>query len=152
MTYFNNYKIRFISVVFIASVMFGVTETANADFTFGEATNLGPQINSLVEDGGPSISADGLSLIFYSFFNGWARPTMRMATRATKEDPWGTAESLEAPVNIGASPCISADGLSLFFESFQMWNNDSEQFQNNGCTDIGHYTKRHDGHLAQCAP
>jgi len=36
------------------------TEVANADFTFGEPTNLGPIVNSSTGDGSPSISADGM--------------------------------------------------------------------------------------------
>ncbi len=39
---------------------------ANADFTFGEPTNLGPTVNSSSYDGGSSISADGLSFFFAS--------------------------------------------------------------------------------------
>ena len=36
------------------------TEVANADFTFGEPTNLGPIVNSSTGDGSLSISADGM--------------------------------------------------------------------------------------------
>ena len=39
---------------------------AEADFTFGEATNLGPTVNSSALDRGPSISTDSLTLYFAS--------------------------------------------------------------------------------------
>ncbi len=42
------------------------TELANADFTFGEPTNLGPNVNSSAQQFAPSISADGLELYFTS--------------------------------------------------------------------------------------
>ncbi len=54
---------------FVLGLAFG-GRAANADFTFGAPTNLGPNINSPVEDGGPSISGDGLSLYLYSFLEG----------------------------------------------------------------------------------
>ena len=53
-----------------------VPGTAKADFTFGTPTNVGPTVNTSVEDGGPSISMDGLSLYCYSFLNGWAQATL----------------------------------------------------------------------------
>ena len=93
-------------------------EVAEADFTFGTPTNLGPTVNTSVEDGGPSISMDGLSLYFYSFLSGWGQPTLRVATRETVEDLWSEAVSLEPPLNGSlGSPCISADGLSLYFDA-----------------------------------
>lgn len=96
-----------------------VVQVADADFTFGVPNNMGPTINSTVEDGGPSISSDGLELYFYSFFDGWAIPTLRVATRETTEDPWGETVSLEPPLKSSTAPNLSADGLSLYFESFQ---------------------------------
>jgi hypothetical protein len=42
-----------------------------------------------------------------------------MASRATTDEPWGPAVSLDASdIPTGASLCFSADGLSLYFESF----------------------------------
>jgi hypothetical protein len=43
-----------------------------------------------------------------------------VSTRASKDDPWGQPVKLAAPVNSGNGedcPCISADGLSLYFIS-----------------------------------
>jgi Tol biopolymer transport system component len=94
-------------------------EVANADYTFGTPTNLGPNVNSSDWDGGPSISADGLTLFFDRQRLG--RQTIWVTTRETKEDDWGEPVELGPVVNTIASdgaqwqPSISADGLSLFF-------------------------------------
>lgn len=90
-----------------------------ADFSLGPAANLGPAVNSVVQDGGPSISADGLSLYLYSFFKGFGNPTLRVATRTTLDEQWGEAESLPELVNSGSAPCISYDALELYHESFR---------------------------------
>ena len=98
-------------------------EVANADFTFGTPTNLGPTVNSSTLDAGPSISADGLTLFFDSERPGgmggqdiWI--TERQTTRQMTELVWGTPINLGPTVNSAADefyPEISADGLSLYF-------------------------------------
>ena len=105
------------------------TKVTNADFTFGTPTNLGPVVNSGYEDGGPSISADYLSLYFHSNRSGgsgvadlWVtkRVTTRVTTQVTKDSPWGKPVNLGALVNSGAedrAPSISADALELYFHS-----------------------------------
>ena len=108
----------------ILVLAFGLSaEVANADFTFGTPTNLGPLVNSSVDDSAPSLSADGLSLFFHSARSGgYGSGDIWVTTRATTNDPW------EEPVNLGPTvnssyhywaPCISADGLMLFFVSNQ---------------------------------
>ena len=97
-------------------------EVANADFTFGTPTNLGPTVNSLADDGSPDISADGLTLYFDSYYRpgGLGRWDIWVTTVQTEDGDWGTAVPLPPPVNseFGESgPCISADGLSLYFAS-----------------------------------
>ncbi len=84
------------------------------------AVNVGPIINSPDSDGA-RISADGLELYINSgrpseFGDGdiWA------STRATTDDPWLEPVILGPPVNstFGEEyPCISFDGLTLFFSS-----------------------------------
>ena len=110
-------------VVFVGvlAVMVLSGRNVKADFTFGEPTNLGPTVNSSALDSGVSISGDGLSLYFHSGGGrpgGYGESDIWVSTRATTDDPWGT------PVNIGprinssvfdGNPCVSADGLSLFF-------------------------------------
>jgi hypothetical protein len=113
----KNERMRLVVVGMVAAMVLS-GRRARADFTFGEPTNLGPMINTSVEDGGPNISADGLSLYLYSFLGGFGSGTLRMATRETTDDPWGGAVSLGSALNIGITDsCISADGLSLYLET-----------------------------------
>ncbi len=96
-------------------------EVANADFTFGTPTNLGPTFNSSNWDITPSIPANGLTLYFTSDRpGGYGSWDLWVATRATTEDDWGTPVNLGPTVNSSAqdiTSVISADGLSLFFGS-----------------------------------
>ena len=97
-------------------------EVANADFTVGTPTNLGPIVNSSSADWGPSISADGLQLFFSSTRpGGYGIEDLYVATRETPDDDWGTPTNLGPPVNTSSwelGPSISADGLTLFFSSY----------------------------------
>jgi hypothetical protein len=96
-------------------------EIANADFTFGTPTNLGPTVNSSTDDYFPNISVDGLTLYFHSRREGSYGPyDIWAATRTTTEEQWGEPVNLGPTVNSsltngGAS--ISADELSLYFHS-----------------------------------
>jgi hypothetical protein len=96
-------------------------EIANADFTVGTPTNLGPIVNSSSVDWGPSISADGLTLYFSSRRGGgFGKEDIYVTTRETTSDPWEEPVNLESPVNTlhwEQGPSISADGLTLFFSS-----------------------------------
>jgi len=96
---------------------------------WGDPENLGSPANSQYSYWEPSISSDGLSLYFSDghtpqFGNRLpgglgGQGDIWMITRKTIHDAWG------APVNIGpavnsqhaVSPSISADGLSLYFQS-----------------------------------
>jgi Tol biopolymer transport system component len=97
------------------------TKVANADFTFGTPTSLGPIVNSSTGGNGPSISADGLSLYFDSDRpGGYGNADIWVATRETTDDPWGEPENLGPTVNssqIDWDPCISSEGLELYFRS-----------------------------------
>ncbi|MHC4192294.1 MAG: LamG-like jellyroll fold domain-containing protein [Planctomycetota bacterium] len=99
-------------------------EVANADFVFGTPTNLGPPVNSSYSERGPDISADGLELYFFDYPNthpgGYGDWDIWVATRATKDNEWGTPVNLGLTVNGPAKeafPSISSDGLSLYFNS-----------------------------------
>ena len=98
-----------------------VAEVATADFTFGEPTNLVPTVNSQAIDGQSSVSADGLSLFFYSERSGgYGGRDIWIAARATTDGDWTPAENLGPPVNTSyreSAPSVSADGLMLFFDS-----------------------------------
>jgi hypothetical protein len=83
---------------------------------WSEWENLGPMINTNYNDGNPDITDDGLTL----FFNSWRSGDndIYMTTRATKDDDWSEPVNLGPPINgpyIEGQPCISADGLSLYF-------------------------------------
>ncbi len=95
------------------------TESVDADNIFGNATNLGPTVNSSANDFDPSISADGLELYFNSYRpGGFGKADIWVTTRKTKAGPWGEPVNLGATINSPAhenAPNISADGLSLYF-------------------------------------
>jgi hypothetical protein len=111
---------RTISLVLVLALGLA-TEIAGADFTFGTPTNLGPTVNSSDVEAEPSISVDGLILIFMSNRSGgYGQLDLWMTTRATTIEPWGE------PVNLGPSinspkwdwcPSLSPDGCTLYFSS-----------------------------------
>jgi len=112
---------RILAILVLVLVVGLPAGVANADFTFGTPTNLGPTVNSTADEWGPSISADGLSLYFsgprpggYGSWDIWE------TTRDTIDDDWGEPTNLGPKVNSpqgDSDPSISADGLSLFFAS-----------------------------------
>ncbi len=113
------------AVVIIVLALGLVAEIAKADFTFGEPTNLGPTVNTSYGDVNPNISADGLSLYFCDLpFSiapgGYGGGDLWVTTRDTTDDEWGTRMNLGPTVNTSSGdgpPCMSADGLSLYFSS-----------------------------------
>lgn len=98
-----------------------VSTRPTLDAPWGAPVNLGPKVNSPEWDLSPRISADGLSLLFHSLRpGGYGSMDIWMATRATKDDDWGTPVNLEPPINSSSSDgeaLLSADGLTLFFNS-----------------------------------
>jgi len=122
MKWLNGYRIRLVLVAFVAAIVIGGGH-ANADFTFGDPTNMGPIVNSSSTDWPPSISADGLSLFFDSTRSGgYGSFDIYVATRETTGEDWGTPVNLGPTVNSSAwdgGPSISADGLFLFFNSYR---------------------------------
>jgi hypothetical protein len=99
-------------------------EVANADFTFGEPTNLGPPVNSEAAEAFSTISSDGLELYFMDAhrprpggLGGW---DIWVTKRTSASEPWGTPINLGPSINSesdDAKPSISADGLTLYFGS-----------------------------------
>ena len=116
----NGYRMRLLLTGFVAAIVIG-GGSAKADFTFGEPVNLGPTVNGSGGEGYPSISADGLSLYFWSNRpGGYSGGDLWVTTRASVSDPWGLPVNLGATVNCSTGqtmPNISADGLSLYFAS-----------------------------------
>ena len=97
------------------------TESAEAGRIFINPISLGPTVNSSVDEWDPSISADGLELYCSSYRpGGLGDADLWVARRKTKTDPWSKPVNLGPTVNSPAgdrAPCISADGLSLYFSS-----------------------------------
>ena len=91
---------------------------------WGPAENLGPPINTDDEDLGVCISADGLELYFQSWRPGGLGGGDIWVTRRTaRGEPWGEPVNLGAPINSEIdeyNPCLSADGLELYFV-FGLW-------------------------------
>lgn len=86
--------------------------------------NAGPLVNTENFDGGPSLSQDGLTLLFGSArLNslGELDEDIYIATRETAAQPFGAPENLGPAVNsLGFgdySPELSLDGLTLYFSS-----------------------------------
>ncbi|MHC4627268.1 MAG: LamG-like jellyroll fold domain-containing protein [Planctomycetota bacterium] len=93
---------------------------------WAEPVNLGPPVNSSGHDYCPSISADGLTLYFADYWGYPPRPgglggcDIWETTRATTDGDWSEPVNLGAPINSSSHdlyPCISLDGLSLYFTS-----------------------------------
>jgi len=125
MKWLNGNRMNLLLVVFVVAIVF-LGGRAKADFTFGETTNLGPVVNGQYDEMNPSISADELELYFMSRrpggFSNW---DIWVAKRASLSDSW------EEPVNLGPTvnssngnwePCISADGLELYFSANRSGN------------------------------
>jgi hypothetical protein len=88
---------------------------------WGPATNMGTTINSAEIDSGPSLSEDGLTLVFFSGRpGGTGLHDLYMSTRASTMDAWSAPTNLGATVNSDTSdvaPDISCDGLRIYFHS-----------------------------------
>ena len=80
--------------------------------------NLGPTVNSSALDATPSILTDSLALFFMS--NRTGDYDIWVTTRPSVFEPCGPAVNLGPSINsstIDATPCILADGSTLFFLS-----------------------------------
>ena len=91
------------------------------DFRFGEPANLGSTINSSDYEYDPDISTDGLELYFQSpRSGGYGDYDIYVTTRATTDGQWSEPVNLGPIINSSGTefgPNISADGLSLYFNS-----------------------------------
>jgi Tol biopolymer transport system component len=89
---------------------------------WGTPVNLGPPLNSSTLDMSPTISGDGLTLIFTSNNRAGGRGSwdLWMSTRAGMQDPWGPPVNLGPAVNTGnweGECALSWDGGAVFFGS-----------------------------------
>ena len=100
-----------------------VATRPTTDDGWGLPLNLGPTVNSTAKDENPCVSADGLELYFASNrAGGYGGHDVWVATRPTKDDPWGAPTNLGRTVNtdmMDISPCVAGDGLSLYLACYQ---------------------------------
>ena len=98
-----------------------ICSRTTVDEQFGKPVNLGPAVNSNGTDLSPSISSDGLSLVFASSGRkAQGRYALFESTRTSRDEPFGEAVNLGDQVNARASdagPWLSADGRALVFRS-----------------------------------
>ena len=101
------------------------TEVANADFTFGKPANLGPPFNTPSRETSFVLSADGLEMYISSERSGGlGYVDMWRSTRENADNPWGplvNVQEINSRYN-EAFPCLSADGLTLYFSDWYGWN------------------------------
>jgi MBG domain (YGX type)/WD40-like Beta Propeller Repeat len=83
--------------------------------------NLGPVVNTSVTELGPAISADGLSLYFFSGRpGGFGGNDIWVSQRPTTGSAWGAAVNAGPGINTAAAEIVaslSADGHWMFFAS-----------------------------------
>jgi Tol biopolymer transport system component len=81
--------------------------------------NLGAAINTSASEGGPALTADGLSLYFHSGRpGGFGSRDLWVAHRATLDAAWGTPVNLGPTINSAAgqeAPALTPDGHWLFY-------------------------------------
>jgi len=117
----NSQTSQKIHKVIVLVFLISIGGNAKADFTFGEPTNLGPTVNNSGANSSPSISFDGLTLFYDSTRSGGSGDAdVWIISRETKNDEWSEPINLGPTINcptVDGNPSISADGLSLFFDS-----------------------------------
>ena len=89
------------------------------DQPFAEAVRLGPSVKSSDEQDFPTISGDGLVLVFFARA-GVVPPDLWMSTRESPNDDWSQAVNLGPNINgpvYDSLPFLSADGLSLWYNT-----------------------------------
>lgn len=96
---------------------------ASVDEPFTEVDNLGSAINTNRDEGHPSISGDGLILVFSRRIASGGGFELWTSTRASPDSPWSPATNM-GPGFVGphahnAWANLSADGLTLDFVSHQ---------------------------------
>ena len=97
-----------------------VTSVA-AKLMFGTPTNVGMPLNTPANDGTYSFSGDGLELYFASDRQSvYPDYDLYVMTRASTDEQWADPTNLGPMINSSSYdsfPCISPDGLELFFIS-----------------------------------
>jgi Tol biopolymer transport system component len=95
----------------------------SVDEPFGEPVNMGSDINTDQWEGSPSMSADGLLLVFDSQRTGnTSNGEVYYSTRDSTTEPWGPVTKMEYPISTGAmenGSFISPDGLTFAYASMR---------------------------------
>ena len=97
------------------------TSERNPEGYWGSPVHLGAPVSSEYSESYPSITADGLTLVFTSNRpGGLGRLDIWLTTRPTTESPWDPPMNLGSPINSASHNfcgCISPDGCSLYFST-----------------------------------
>ncbi len=98
-----------------------MSSRGGTDAPWGKPVNLGAPVNTKDSEDCPSLSADGLTLVFHSNRGGGqGGGDLWMSTRRGTAQAWGPPVNLGPPVNSPTNevhPCLSTDGLTLLFHS-----------------------------------
>jgi ketosteroid isomerase-like protein len=93
---------------------------------WGSPVNLGPVVNTAGFEVAPTVSSDGLELIFSDYgkprAGGQGKTDLWVTKRASRTAPWGKPENLGPLVNSAEdeiTPVISPSGLELFIDSYR---------------------------------
>jgi len=93
---------------------------ASINDPFGAPT-LVPNVNSVADDGGASLSMDGLTMYFFSRRGGGqGQYDLYEATRPTINDDFGTPVNMGTGVNgpdLDYAPTVTSDGLTMYYVS-----------------------------------
>ncbi|UCC97709.1 MAG: PD40 domain-containing protein [Phycisphaerales bacterium] len=116
-----NRKIKGIIIVVATSILLTPGRAAKGDFVFGTPTNMGAPFNSSSDDGTYSFSQDGLELYLASNRpGGYGHYDLYVMARESLDAEWAEPVNLGTMINspeYDSMPCISPDGLELYFNS-----------------------------------
>lgn len=88
------------------------------DYEWSVPENLGKSVNGPGSEFCPAVTDDGLILVFASLRNGQPVKLYECCRKST-EEPFGEAVAIEQPGPSASNPFLSADGLTLLYESEQ---------------------------------
>lgn len=114
----KNYIMTLVVVALIGA--FTASSRAQKYSDWSEPINLGPTVNSALNDFSPAISKDGLSLYFTSTGrpDGFGGDDIYVSQRVSSDDPWGPPVNLGPTINTSFNerdPAFSRDGHLMFF-------------------------------------
>ena len=119
---FKSSKSMLLMAALIIALMLG-TGSVKADFTFNEPVNLSSIIPVIdpAHDAVDCLSCDGLEMYIDSNRSGgYGEYDLYVLKRDSKDAEWGSPENLGSAVNSTNNDgvgCLSADGLTLYFNS-----------------------------------